>query len=35
MVGVIGKNAPLAQRIKQLRGQMVKEKARGKRTTKA
>jgi len=35
MVGVIGKNAPLALRIKQLRGQMVKEKARGKRAAKA
>ncbi|MBU1356609.1 MAG: hypothetical protein KJ620_08585 [Candidatus Edwardsbacteria bacterium] len=35
MVGVIGKNAPLALRIKQLRGQMVNEKARGKRTVRA
>lgn len=35
MVGVIGKNAPMALRIKQLRGQMVKEKARGKREVKA
>lgn len=32
MVGVIGKDQPLAKRFRQLRDQMVKEAARGKRT---